>query len=128
MFKRVQVIDRALDAPISTFSGGNQQKVAIAKWLVPENPILLMLDPTRGVDVGTKHEIYLLMQEFAEAGGTILFYSTEIEELVHLSHRVLVLYKGRIAAELTGDDAITEESIVAAALGGLSHASRDRVH
>ena len=86
---------RALYAPAATFTGGNQQKIAIAKWLLAESRILLLFDPTRGVDVGTKHEIYLLMREFAEAGGAILFYSTEMPEIVNLCDRVAVMYSGR---------------------------------
>jgi ribose transport system ATP-binding protein len=115
---RVQVAPRALYTRLSRFSGGNQQKVAIAKWLMTSGRILLMLDPTRGVDVGTKHEIYLIMRDFAAAGGAILFFSTEIEELVNLSHRVLVMYKGRIVSHLDGTTLpITESSIMHAALG-----------
>jgi ribose transport system ATP-binding protein len=123
MFQRVQVVDRAIYAPMESLSGGNQQKVAIAKWLITESPILLLLDPTRGVDVGTKHEIYLLMQQYAAAGGAVLFYSTEIEEIVHMSHRVLVMYRGRISAELTSEaDQINEQTIMAIALGGAARA------
>ena len=76
--------ERALWTRVGAFSGGNQQKIAIAKWLLAESRVLLLYDPTRGIDVGTKHEIYLLMRDFAEAGGAVLFYSTEIPELVHL--------------------------------------------
>ena len=77
---------RARDAaqPIGELSGGNQQKIAVAKWLFAESRILLLFDPTRGIDVGTKHELYVLMRAFAESGGSILFHSTEIPELVHL--------------------------------------------
>lgn len=115
---RVQVAPRALYSRLSRFSGGNQQKVAIAKWLMTSSRTLLMLDPTRGVDVGTKHEIYLIMRDFAVAGGAILFFSTEVEELVNLSHRVVVMYKGRIVAHLDGAKGqISESSIMNAALG-----------
>ena len=118
MLERVQVAPRALYTRLSRFSGGNQQKVAIAKWLMTASRTLLMLDPTRGVDVGTKHEIYLIMHDFAAAGGAILFFSTEVEELVNLSHRVLVMYKGKVVAHLDGDACpITESSIMHAALG-----------
>ena len=75
----------------------------IAKWLLAESRILLLFDPTRGIDVGTKHELYVLMRAYAEAGGSILFHSTEIPELVHLCDRVIVLYGGRIVAEIGGD-------------------------
>ena len=112
----VEVQSRALYTRVGAFSGGNQQKIAIAKWLLAGSRILLMFDPTRGVDVGTKHQLYLLMRRFADAGGAILFHSTEIAELVNLCDRVLVLYGGRIAAELAGE-AIDEEAIMRAALG-----------
>ena len=113
---RLNVEMRALWTGVRAFSGGNQQKVAIAKWLFAQSRVLLLFDPTRGIDVGTKHEIYALMQEFAAAGGSILFHSTEIAELDHLSHRVLVLYAGRVAAELVGG-AISEDAILRATLG-----------
>jgi ribose transport system ATP-binding protein len=115
-FRRVNVDERALWTRAGAFSGGNQQKIAIAKWLLSESAILLLFDPTRGIDVGTKHEIYQLMRDFTSAGGGILLYSTEIPELVHLADRVMVFYQGRIVAELDGDD-LTEESIASAALG-----------
>jgi ribose transport system ATP-binding protein len=123
VFRQVNVADRAEWMPAESFSGGNQQKIAIAKWLLTEARVLLVYDPTRGIDVGTKNEIYQLLRSYAEAGGAVLFYSTEIPELVHLSDRTLVFYSGAIAAELSGDD-LTEENILAAALGStLSHAA-----
>jgi len=116
VFKQVNVAERAEWMPVESFSGGNQQKIAIAKWLLTEARVLLVYDPTRGIDVGTKNEIYQLLRAYAEAGGAVLFYSTEIPELVHLSDRTLVFYAGTIAAELSGDD-LTEENILAVALG-----------
>ena len=112
---------RALYRACSTFSGGNQQKIAIAKWLLAESRILLLFDPTRGVDIGTKHEIYLLMREFVGAGGAILFYSTDVLEIVNLCDRVAVMYSGRKRAELSGED-IAEETIMRVALGGATEA------
>lgn len=117
ILERVQVHPRALYLPCSSFSGGNQQKMAIAKWLLAESRILLLFDPTRGVDVGTKHEIYMLMREFVDAGGAVLFYSTDVLEIVNLCDRVAVMYGGRIGAEYS-DAGITEEAIMRAALGG----------
>src|SRR6202046_4056027 len=116
-FGRVEVDRRALWTPVKSFSGGNQQKIALAKWLLAQSRILLLFDPTRGIDVGTKHELYVLMRAYAEAGGSILFHSTEIAELVHLCDRVLTLYGGRIVAEI-GGAALTENEIIRAALGG----------
>lgn len=115
-FAAVDVDRRALWTRVGAFSGGNQQKIAIAKWLVAQSRILLLFDPTRGIDVGTKRELYVMMRAFAKAGGAILFHSTEIPELVHQCDRVLVLYDGRVAAELAGD-ALTEAAIMAPALG-----------
>ena len=113
----VNVDRRALWTRVGAFSGGNQQKIAIAKWLLAESRILLLYDPTRGVDVGTKHELYELMRAFVAAGGAILFYSTEIPELVHLSDRLAILYGGRIAGELEEAE-ISESAIMRVALGG----------
>jgi ribose transport system ATP-binding protein len=113
---RVQVDLRALDMPARSFSGGNQQKIVLARSLVTGSRILLLFDPTRGVDVGTKQQIYRLIADFAQAGGAVLMYSTEIAEIIGLSHRVLVVYSGKITTELTGDE-ITEAAIMRAALG-----------
>jgi ribose transport system ATP-binding protein len=103
-------------APVRSLSGGNQQKVVIGKWLLTDAQIYLLHDPTRGIDVGTKQEIYQLIRRLADNGAGVLFFSTELSELVGLCDRVLVLYEGRIFRELTGSD-ITEEHIVSAALG-----------
>lgn len=101
--------------PVMTLSGGNQQKVVIAKWLMIDPDIILLNDPTRGIDVGTKQEIYKLMRTLADEGRAILFYSSDYAELVGCCDRVSILYDGRIVRELEGS-AITEEGIVAASL------------
>lgn len=115
-FAQLQVHARAHYKPAGSFSGGNQQKIVLAKWLLTDCKILLVFDPTRGVDIGTKHDMYILLRQFAEAGGAVLFYSTEVPELVGLADRVLVLYRGRVSAELTGS-AMNEETIGRAMLG-----------
>lgn len=102
--------------PVRNLSGGNQQKVVIAKWLLTQAKILLLYDLTRGIDVGTKQELYQLMRSLADAGAGILFFSTELAELVGMCDRVLVLYEGQVRRELKGPE-ITEENLVAAALG-----------
>ena len=112
----LRVHPRALYKTVSSFSGGNQQKIAIAKWLLARSRVLLTFDPTRGVDIGTKHEIYVLIRALAEAGAAILYYTTEIPELVNICDRVLVMYRGRIVKELAGG-AITEQAIMGYALG-----------
>lgn len=115
---RVNVNQRALYSPVYSFSGGNQQKIVLAKWMLAGSRILLLFDPTRGVDVGTKHEIYLLLSDYVKSGGAILLYSTEIAEIVNLCHRVLVVYGGRIIRSLgTAGDEISEAAIMRAALG-----------
>lgn len=100
--------------PVSTLSGGNQQKVVIAKWLMTAPRTILLNDPTRGIDVGTKQEIYRLMRQLADSGVSILFYSTDYEELIGCCDRVAVMFDGRIVRELSGAD-ITEHNIVASA-------------
>ena len=116
VLERLNVHPRALYKSVSSFSGGNQQKIAIAKWLLARSKVLLMFDPTRGVDIGTKHEIYVLIRELAKEGNAILFYSTEIPELVNVCDRVLVMYRGRMVKELLGDQ-LSEENIMTYALG-----------
>ncbi len=97
-------------------SGGNQQKVALAKWM-PHDPLVLLLnDPTRGVDVETKREIYLMLRAFAADGKAVVLLSSDTPELVHLCDRVAVVREGRIAAMLERA-ALSEEAIVAAAMG-----------
>ncbi|WP_337270726.1 sugar ABC transporter ATP-binding protein [Oryzifoliimicrobium ureilyticus] len=102
--------------PVQALSGGNQQKVALAKWLPLEPSVFLLNDPTRGVDIDTKREIYLMLRNFAAEGKVVILASSDTPELVNLCHRVLVLREGQIAAELSGDS-ITEEAIVGAAMG-----------
>ncbi len=101
--------------PVATLSGGNQQKVVIAKWLLTGARIVLLCDPTRGIDVGTKQEIYQLLRDLADAGAAIVLYSTDYEELIGCCDRVLILYDGRIVRTLEGG-AITEANIIASAL------------
>ena len=103
------------DLPVSSLSGGNQQKVVIAKWLMNNPRIVLLNDPTRGIDVGTKQEIYALLRKLAEDGVAILFYSTDYDELIGCCDRVLVMYDGAIVRTLQGE-AITEHALVASAL------------
>jgi ribose transport system ATP-binding protein len=113
--RRLQVKVSSPEQLAGTLSGGNQQKVVLAKLLATEARILLFYDPTRGVDVGTKAEIFVLMRDLAAQGYAILFYSTDLPELTHLADRVAVLHYGRFAAVLEGAD-IDEESILHATL------------
>jgi len=103
-------------APANSLSGGNQQKVVLGRLLATEPAILMLYDSTRGVDVGTKAEIFQLLRELTAKGSAVLFYSTDVDELVNMSDRVLVMRQGRSEAELAGAD-LTEENVIRASLG-----------
>jgi len=115
MMELLAIKSFSVDAPVGSLSGGNQQKVVIAKWLIRQPRILLLSDPTRGIDVGTKQEIYQLLRRLADEGAAILFYSTDYDELIGCCDRVLVLYEGKIKKELAGPE-ITEQNLIASAL------------
>jgi len=104
------------DQEIQYLSGGNQQKVILAKWLSSQPKVIIMDEPTRGVDVGTKAEIYRLIRNLAGRGVGIIFISSELPEILGLSDRILVMYAGRIQGELSRDEA-TEERILTLATG-----------
>ena len=112
----VDLQKRYLHFKIDELSGGNQQKALLARVIMTGARTLLLFDPTRGVDVDTKQSIYQAIRKFASDGGAVLFYSSELPELVHLAHRCIVLYGGRIFAEYQGD-AIEEQTIVGALIG-----------
>ncbi len=107
---------RVLDATPAALSGGNQQKLLFARALLAEPMVLIADEPTRGVDVGAKRDLYELLVALAGRGVAVLLISNEVEEILGLAHRVLVLRHGRIVAELAGDD-ISEEAILAASFG-----------
>ncbi len=101
--------------PVGALSGGNQQKVVIAKWLMLRPRIILLNDPTRGIDVGTKQELYQLLRRLADEGAAILFYSTDYDELIGCCDKVLVLYDGAVKGVLEGPE-ITERALLSYAL------------
>ena len=104
-----------LDRPIRLFSGGNQQKAIISRWIAAGSQILLFDEPTRGIDIGAKAEIYGLIEKLAAEGKSIIVVSSELPEIIRLADRVLVMRQGRIAAELNRD-ALSEQAIVAHAV------------
>ncbi|MDO5548770.1 MAG: sugar ABC transporter ATP-binding protein [Eubacteriales bacterium] len=104
------------DIYITYLSGGNQQKCLVARWLETSPKILIMDEPTRGIDVGAKYEIYVLMKKFAEAGGTVLMISSELPEVLNMSNRVIVLSDGKVVGEYD-PETTSDEKILAAALG-----------
>jgi ribose transport system ATP-binding protein len=115
MIEKLMIRAGDVGDPVATLSGGNQQKVVIAKWLMTDARIVLLNDPTRGIDVGTKQEMYQLLRELADAGTAILFYTTDYDELIGCCDRVEILYAGRIIRQLEGK-ALTERNIVASSL------------
>lgn len=115
MVEKMAIKVGSLDDPVATLSGGNQQKVVIAKWLMTGARIILLNDPTRGIDVGTKQELYQLFRELADAGNSIIYYSTDYDELIGCCDRVKIFYAGKILKELVGDE-INETNIVATSL------------
>ncbi len=125
---RLQVRYSRVTAPVATLSGGNQQKVVLAKWLA-RKPVLLIVDePTRGIDVGTKTEVHRLISELAESGVAVLAISSELPEVLTVADRVLVMREGRLAATMTREQA-TEEAIIAAgttAVGGAAPPDGER--
>jgi ribose transport system ATP-binding protein len=112
---QLRVKTDSIEQPAGTLSGGNQQKVVLAKLLATEAKILLFFDPTRGVDVGTKAEIFTLMRDLAWRGFAILFFSTDLSELANVADRTIVMSYGRISAVLEGDS-MTEDEILKATL------------
>jgi ribose transport system ATP-binding protein len=120
--QRVDLAERFLGMPMAALSGGNQQKALLARVLLSGARILVLFDPTRGVDVGTKQVIYNVIRRFVASGGSVLIYSTELEELVQLVDRCLVLYRGRMVGEVAGH-ALSEAKLVALASG---HGNSDR--
>jgi ribose transport system ATP-binding protein len=114
--ERIEIRTNDLGNPILSLSGGNQQKVLFARALVTTAPVVLMDDPMRGVDIGTKQEVYHMLRLEADKGRTFVWYSTEMDEVCQCD-RVYVFREGRIVAELTGED-VTEERVLAASFAG----------
>ena len=115
--RRLAIKTPSAEQEVRLLSGGNQQKVVLGRWLATEPRVLLMDEPTRGVDVGAKQEIYQLIEELAAGGMGVLFASSEMEEVLGLADRVLVMHEGRLVGELSGD-AMTEEAVMHLATGG----------
>ncbi len=129
LLKRVNLRPFQIDRPIKLFSGGNQQKAIIARWLAAGSDVLLFDEPTRGIDVGAKSEIYHLIEQLAAEGRAVIVVSSELPEVMRVSDRVLVMRNGRIAAQL-GRHELSEQTIVAHAVGeaGLNAHSSEPEH
>jgi rhamnose transport system ATP-binding protein len=119
---RLQLKFHRLADPVGFLSGGNQQKVVLAKWLATEPKLLILDEPTRGIDVGTKSEVHRLMSELAGEGLAVLMISSELPEVLGMADRVLVMHEGRLTAEIARDEA-DEESVIRAATGRVQEAA-----
>ena len=112
---RLQIKISDLGQPVGTLSGGNQQKVVVSRWL-QKNPLIYIMDePTRGLDVGAKAEIRDIITELAESGSAILAIFSDIDEIMSVSHRYLVMHRGQIVREFSGD--ASKDALMAAAAG-----------
>jgi ribose transport system ATP-binding protein len=118
MCNRLKVRTPGLGQQVGLLSGGNQQKVVLAKWLCRQPRVLILDEPTRGIDVGAKSEIYGLMDELAGQGLAVLMISSDLEEVLGMSDRALVMHQGRLAGELARAD-LSEEAIMRLATGGI---------
>jgi ribose transport system ATP-binding protein len=107
----LQIRTPSLQQKVKNLSGGNQQKLVIGKWLTADTNILIFDEPTRGIDVGAKSEIYRLLNDLAQQGKSIIMISSELPEILRMSHRIVVMCEGRIAGELTSAEA-TQEKIM----------------
>jgi ribose transport system ATP-binding protein len=111
MVSTLNIKTPSVDHRVKYLSGGNQQKVVIGKWLTADTDILIFDEPTRGIDVGAKSEIYKLLNDLASAGKSIIMISSELPEILRMSHRVVVMCEGRITGILNADE-LTQESIM----------------
>ena len=117
--ERLQMRFHRLTDPVAFLSGGNQQKVVLAKWLATEPKVLIIDEPTRGIDVGTKAEVHRLLSDLAGRGLAVLMISSELTEVLGMADRILVMHEGRISRELPGRET-TEESVMQAATGSVT--------
>ena len=107
---RINVKMSSIDVKVSTLSGGNQQKVVLSKWMLREPDILILDEPTRGIDVGAKFEIYKLMTSLVKEGKSIIMVSSELSELIGMCDRIYVMAEGKIAGELSRRSSLRKRS------------------
>jgi rhamnose transport system ATP-binding protein len=116
MIERLRIKTASQDTPLSGLSGGNQQKVVIAKWLGLNPRIVILDEPTKGIDVGAKQAVYQLIAEMVAQGLAVILVSSELPEVMHLAHRVIVMRRGRAVGEFARGSA-DAETLVAVASG-----------
>ena len=112
----LQIKTDNIENAVSSLSGGNQQKVVLAKWLAINPSILILDEPTRGVDVGARYEIYTIIKEMAAKGNTVIMISSDLPEVIGMSDRVYVMYEGKVRGELLKEE-LSEDSIMRYATG-----------
>jgi inositol transport system ATP-binding protein len=123
IFERMRVKTPTLDTPIGSLSGGNQQKVLLGKWMLRDPDILILDEPTRGIDVGAKFEIYRLMTELVKAGKAVVMVSSELPELLGMCDRIYVMCQGAVTGELNKDE-FSQELIMKYATGSMERTGR----
>jgi ribose transport system ATP-binding protein len=116
MVEELRTRTPSVTMPAGNLSGGNQQKVVLAKWLLSKARIFIFDEPTRGIDVGAKVEVYHLINQLVQDGAAVLMISSEMDECIGMSDRIVVMHEGKLTAELTGDK-ITQENVMYAASG-----------
>ena len=119
MCRQLSIRTAGIDKVVGLLSGGNQQKVVLAKWLARQPKLLILDEPTRGVDVGAKSEIYALMDDLTRTGVGILMISSDLEEILGMSDRVLVMHQGELAGQLTRQQ-LSQQAVMHLATGGES--------
>ena len=124
---QLQIRTTGVDQLVAALSGGNQQKVVLAKWLATEPRVLILDEPTRGIDIGAKVEVHRIISELAASGLAIILISSDLPEVLAMSDRILVMHEGAITAEIGRADA-TEESVMFAATGQADDTVADGVH
>jgi ribose transport system ATP-binding protein len=118
--KRLGIKAPSVSTRTGTLSGGNQQKVVLAKWLAMNPKVMIFDEPTRGIDIGAKNEIYMLMRKLADAGVAILMISSDMEEVIGVSDRIAVMHEGQISGILEKQD-FTQENVLLLAVGKAIH-------
>ena len=116
MIKKLRIKTSNPNNPVKSLSGGNQQKVVLAKWIATNPKVLILDEPTRGVDVGAKYEIYSIMKKLAQQNVAIIMISSDLQEVIGMSDRVYVMYEGKLTGELSKEE-LTENSIMKYAAG-----------
>ena len=121
--RRLSIKAAGIEAPVGSLSGGNQQKVSLSRWLATEPKILILDEPTQGVDVGAKSEIHALIRQFAAAGMAVIMISSDLPEILGMSDRIGVMRGGELKSILPGNSSATE--VMAAALGQSGSSGKD---